>query len=845
MECPAPASTRSTSAEQVATQFDTSCQRFCSPLGIPRHVPRSVYTAFKRRASHLGISFDETQIFRQPDCDLAAIPSHDVQLLDAFIQRLGLAATFRMFRDQTLQDPRPNKALRPWLYRQHLASYPGLEQLCAIAESGVIPTWLAPVPRIGTRPYVANSRSAEAGATIVRTRLLAGYYQGRCLLASMTTFNKDPGFQASSFALVPEKHIPISKDGRVIHNFSLPQVGSINAVTDKRYSPDATWDEFSSIACRVLDLNRRFPGAPVYALGADIADAFPHVPIHADHASAFGGHLPQSSVGIVSGAAVFGWTASPGFFAVLGKAVRHYQRTGSSVLMGFKEPFWIFQWVDDIVLIEVDVDDRLLEAERRLRDGVKLVFGNSGWHASKFSTWARHIHAVGIDWNIPEGTVTIPPTKVAKTRSVVESILNAKHLSEKQLNSLVGVLRHVLTFIPVAKPFIQRITAVQLRVHRNGEKGCVVTPFMRLDLKWWKDLVFENEFAGVPMSLFGQRGKADDVWLLQVRPRVICITSTKWNRRVVFEELNTADPTTVAEALSQTVVVWSQMAPAVNRGSLVCIQCEALGVARLINSMNCGSEPGQQALRNCAMSLARCGWMLRAIHSTWKETVACDIHKVTNVSILSQDALQNGPREGLDCQENKPYTSRPSNLNTPQSLIVPWERTAGISNIGNPSAGISSYRFGSMNCRESGKPAWLVCTRASALWKATISPNVGISIKHSTPRWQRLPLRTRQLETPGSITMIQNLSWLLRATREPTAVWTGSNQLLRPCCGRCTMSFKKMRTGTVEDSGNYCGDQWFLDSSSSTGALSSGVQYPSTAQQEETEYIASGQTTWS
>ncbi|KAG2785680.1 hypothetical protein Pcac1_g4634 [Phytophthora cactorum] len=82
--------------------------------------------------------------------------------------------------------------------------------------------------------------------------------------------------------------------------------------------------------------------------------------------------------------------------------------TGSSFLLGHSEPFWICQWVDDIVLIEIDVGDRLQKAEKRIKDGVKLVFGSDGWHEGKFTTWSRVFHAVGIDWNIPDGCITVP-----------------------------------------------------------------------------------------------------------------------------------------------------------------------------------------------------------------------------------------------------------------------------------------------------------------------------------------------------------------------------------------------------------------------------------------------------
>ncbi|KAE9046104.1 hypothetical protein PR002_g1847 [Phytophthora rubi] len=94
-------------------------------------------------------------------------------------------------------------------------------------------------------------------------------------------------------------------------------------------------DPYVSISSCVLELRRRYPGYAIYALGADIAEAFLHIPVHSRHASAFGGTIPRSQVGIVSGIAVFGWTASPGYFAVAGEAVRHYQRTGASYVLGF------------------------------------------------------------------------------------------------------------------------------------------------------------------------------------------------------------------------------------------------------------------------------------------------------------------------------------------------------------------------------------------------------------------------------------------------------------------------------------------------------------------------------
>lgn len=313
--------------------------------------------------------------------------------------------------------------------------------MCDIAEHGVAPRWIDPVGRRGVRPVPDNYIGALTGASIVTEKLLVDYYKGRCLIASLDTLQADPGFHSSSFALVAKKDKPLHVDGRIIHDLSAPLGRSINDHTDSSASPDATWDPFVSIALRICDLVRRHPGCAIYAMVADIADAFHHVPVHARHASAFGGKLPRSTHGIVSGMAVFGWILSPRVFAVFVKAVRHNQRVGSSRVQGYEEPFWIFQWVDDIVLIEVDIDDRLRKAEKRLRDGVKLIFGSEGWHEGKFMTWAYVFHAVGIAWNIPDETITIPQRKMMKLRRVIEGTMTKKLITLKQLDSLVGVLR--------------------------------------------------------------------------------------------------------------------------------------------------------------------------------------------------------------------------------------------------------------------------------------------------------------------------------------------------------------------------------------------------------------------
>eukprot|EP00644_Phytophthora_capsici_P018706 jgi/Phyca11/132623/e_gw1.193.5.1 len=454
-----------TTARTEKSPFDTALHRGCKVNGLSRCVPLGIFRRFQTLAAKHHIPFPVNRIFLTPSTPQFIIPEIDVRFLTAIIRipSVGIEGVLEIFRVQTPHDYRPNKALRPRLYRRHLPTYSNLRLLCQISELGVIPHWNGPSARVGIRPVPPNYPSAETGSAIVTHRLVTEYYRGRCILANISALAEIPTFHSSAFALVPKKDVPITDDGRIIHDLSAPSGASINDTTNTDWTPDARWEPSSCIAKRVLQLRRQYPDSTIYALGADIAEAFLHVPVHSRHAPAFGGSFPRSRTGIVSGTAVFGWTASPGYFAVFGKAVRHYQRTG---------------------------------------DAVKLVFGSGGWHEGKFTTWSSNIHAVGIDWNIADLTVTIPQRKINKVQRVVAETLDRKFITRAHLNSLVGVLRHVVTFIPIAKPFMQRLIGIQRNIERAKSPGTPMTNTLRLDLEWWQQLVFQNEFAGVPMTMF-------------------------------------------------------------------------------------------------------------------------------------------------------------------------------------------------------------------------------------------------------------------------------------------------------------------------------------------------------
>ncbi|GMF36740.1 unnamed protein product [Phytophthora fragariaefolia] len=592
-----------------------------------------------------------------------SVPLVDAGILDALITvpKLGISGTLRAFRGPISKDPRPNRALRPWLYEVHSATYPQLRLLCTIATDGIAPPWVNPDARCGVRPLPDNYGGAESGAPLFIDKLLADYYKGRCLVATLATLQRDPGFHSSSFALVAKKDIPLHIDGRIIHDLSAPPGGSVNVQTNSDASPNATWNPFDSIAQRVRDLCRRYPGYAIYAMVVDIADAFHHVPVHADHASAFGERMPRSNHGIVSGMAVFGWTSSPGFFAVFGKAVRHYQRTGASSVLGYSEPFWIFQWVDDIVLIEVDIGERLQKAEQRLRDGVKLVFGSAGWHEGKFTTWSRCFHAVSIDWDIPNELISVPQRKIKKMRGILDDVARRKFVTMKQLDSLVGVLRHVISFIPVTKHFIQRLVTIQIKCRKRHKAGVPMMDALQKDIQWWRELVFQNEFAGIPMELFECRAHIDDVWLVQIQQHRLTISSMVLGERLLIDHTDDGmDDVGVTQAIARVTKEWGPGQTIKDAWRHVAIHSESRWFTRIIDRMNCSSPEGQEHLRQCALSQAhyRIHFSTHTFSRAMEQTPKCDIHTITKqchhddqITNAAKDRRENNISQGgCNCQ---------------------------------------------------------------------------------------------------------------------------------------------------------------------------------------------------
>ncbi|KAF1791163.1 hypothetical protein GQ600_9857 [Phytophthora cactorum] len=107
------------------------------------------------------------------------------------------------------------------------------------------------------------------------------------------------------------------------------------------------------------------------------------------------------------------------------------------------------------------------------------------------------------------------------------------------------------------------------------------------------------------------------------------------------------------------------------------------------------------------------------------------------------------------------------------------------------------FPCGSTICPGQDKLGWSDYLPRCVLQKGTTRQVEETSSRHLTERWQRWHSHTRSFGTPGSITMIWNLSSSLKDTKGPRVKWTGSSQLLHRCCSQC---------GVIRRAGQASGD---------------------------------------
>ena len=447
--------------------------------------------------------------------DIAVATTSQLQKL-----KWNLPSLIRNLRNEDVQRPNPN--LNPEVYMECLTGYPELNKIVEIARDGVEvmmkPNFRAP------RPWKPNFVRNEESIQLVIKEFQKLFNAGRGILLEAQVVGKKIGsIVVSPVGAVPKGGKPMTEALRVIGGLSTPGERSINKSTDMQI-PDAKFGKILEIADRILELRWNNPvGTEILALNADIDSAFYQIPVAAGSVGLFALVIPGTNLMWIPFALTFGWMGSPGFFAVFVKGVRWFQRNGGSMVGKVWKAFHCFIWVDDIVIIEPNLGDRLVLAEQRLREGVDIVFGSVGWKKEKFQTWTSKWESLGLIWNTKTCTVEMTKSKLLGAAEILEEIEFMESIPLKAVQSILGKLRHLSSCVPVAKAFVQRLQVLVNDAVRNEEDWIFNFKLCRQDIQFWIKHLKEVDFSAWPLEAFGTSGTASAVWtcgVLNHRPMV-------------------------------------------------------------------------------------------------------------------------------------------------------------------------------------------------------------------------------------------------------------------------------------------------------------------------------------
>ena len=435
----------------------------------------------------------------------------------------NIAQLVRNIRDEP--SCRPNTNLNPRLYDLHLQGYGDLALMKRIAESGVQvrmqDDFKAP------RPWPGNFKIDRLALPLMHHDVASSYNLRKGMFLEMGPAGEYcPEMVISPVGGVQKGGFPIWEKVRIIQGLSTPLHESINANT-ANIAPDACFGVVGELADRILTLRwSEGPGddpIPIMGMSGDIDAAFPQIPLSADSVKYFASRIPNTSILFLPFNLVFGWTGSPGYFAVYAKALRHLQRTHGSWIGCTWTNYWGFVWVDDVILIEPDIGQRLTESEWNIRQSVETVFGPKGWKREKFESWSSRWKSLGLVWNTQTCTVEMPCDKLANAAELLREVGSSDRARVKTLQSLLGRLRHIIVCVPAAKPFVQRIQKlVNTATWEGSEHVSNIRPCFP-DLHFWNERLRTVDFTSWPLEFFGSTGTAAAIWTVGILDGSPCV----------------------------------------------------------------------------------------------------------------------------------------------------------------------------------------------------------------------------------------------------------------------------------------------------------------------------------
>ncbi|KAG2784680.1 hypothetical protein PC129_g23131 [Phytophthora cactorum] len=288
----------------------------------------------------------------------------------------------------------------------------------------------------------------------------------------------------------------------VIHDLSFPRGASVNDASDAADLPPLSHEHVDATARRIEWIKSRNPCAAVRAEHGDVKSAFWNVFGHSSVCSMFSGMLSRHGALEMDLVLPFEWTGPLGHYGMFGCATTFLARRKRPSNLApddpDTEPLYCYTWVDNHVPIEEDRDERLVLCEVALRLAMLAILGPRSINEKKFTSWSTHARALGLDRDTVNRTVSMWQNKIEKALTWVRALPLSKKVSKTSLSQLLGSLRHVCSCVRSARPFFQRLAALQRRSLRWIQ--LTLSKDAHLDLLWMSTFSFMADFKVYPFA---------------------------------------------------------------------------------------------------------------------------------------------------------------------------------------------------------------------------------------------------------------------------------------------------------------------------------------------------------
>lgn len=259
--------------------------------------------------------------------------------------------------------------------------------------------------------------------------------------------------------LLPDR--TISPDKRIVHD----QRG-VNYYTDKTWHPPAAQPTHRQVAKRILMWKMRLPGVKVLLAKKDVAGAFRLLWVAPQDAELFAGDVPWEpkqmaclgeaedeedeegeDMTIVYLVSSFGFSGSPGEWAIWGRATEEYHRAHRpaeprrDLSYGFESKIL----VDDNILVEPWIGLRPWVSAENYEEGVRMMLGDAAVNADKDreeGTFRTQQTIWGLIMDTETEEVHLPERRVLKgAHLLAEEVFDAgrKDVTLRQLQILRGI----------------------------------------------------------------------------------------------------------------------------------------------------------------------------------------------------------------------------------------------------------------------------------------------------------------------------------------------------------------------------------------------------------------------